>query len=120
MVHKDRIPAIREANSPELYCLKKSAGRESSRIMAAASTASSIFVLIRAINKDCMARISSWLVETQTINTAIASNTRKFPLSSTSEKISWVSLGDNIPMRVTASKAMAYSTMSDRDRDLII
>ena len=24
MVHKDRIPAIREANSPELYCLKKS------------------------------------------------------------------------------------------------
>ena len=61
----------RDERSPEAYFLKKSAGKDSTRIMVAACTDKDILVLIRAISRDFTDVISIVLMLTLIINTVM-------------------------------------------------
>ena len=107
----------RLARSPELYSLKKPAGRDITRIIVAASTETLSFVSIRAVIMPLTAVMSIALTETETINTASATSRRTFPDGRTSEKSRLFSLGENMPISDTAKVASAISTKSETESD---
>lgn len=79
MLQSTPICDTRLESSPELYCLKKSAGRDITRIIAAASTDMLSFVSIRAVIMFFTADISRVLTETHTEKKAIEISRRMFP-----------------------------------------
>ncbi|CDC62701.1 unknown [Clostridium sp. CAG:448] len=103
-------------SSPALYCLKKSAGSDITRIMVAASTEMFSLVSIRAVIMFFTAEISSVLTETQTKKTAIAASSRMLPDSRTRSNSSLFSIGVSIPKSDSASVARAISTKSDAEK----
>ena len=109
---REPIYCARELSSPELYCLKKSAGRDIIRIMAAASTARFIFVLILPFIRLFAPFIIMLLMEVHTIKTVIATRSRILPDSITSEKSILFNRGATIPSKVTVIVAMIISTKS--------
>ena len=107
------ICAARLESSPELYCLKKSAGSDITLIIVAASTDMFSFVSIRAVIMFFTDEISSVLTETQTVKNASASSMRVFSDDSTRPNSSLFSTGEIIPISVRARVARAIITKSD-------
>lgn len=97
-------------SSPELYCLKKSAGSDMIRIIVAASMEIFSFVSIRAVIIFFTAEISRVLTETETEKNAIAISRRTLRESSTRSKSSFVIIGDIMPMSESARVASAIIT----------
>ena len=100
--------------SPELYCLKKLAGRDRTRIMTADSTCMLIWDSILELT-ICLAmdrRVSEIL--TQIIKTAMAIRILTLLLSTTSLNRNCWSLGEIIPTRVQTRVTMIISMTSDR------
>ena len=109
------ICPTRLESSPALYCLKKAAGRDSTRIIDAASTEIFSFVVIRADTKPFTTSNTRDESVTQIMNIAIPRSTCALPEPSTSENSFWLSLGIIIPTPVTAAMAMQSITTSDTD-----
>ena len=103
---------ILEDNSPELYCLKKSGGMESSLIMVADSIFSFKRVCTQPVIRFCPAETISILIFTHTIKTAIAARTDTFLLSSTGPKSRKVSLGTRKPTPILTSETPAIRMIS--------
>ena len=80
--------------SPELYCLKKSAGRERILIIVAACTDTSILVLIRASSRDFTDVKIRELIDTHTRNADIASNSLILPFVTMGEPVCKSSVAD--------------------------
>ena len=114
--HSGPTCAARLESSPALYCLKKSAGSDMTRIIVAASTDRFSFVSIRAVSMLFTAERSSVLTETQTVKAASARRMRVFPEGSTRSNSSRLSIGESRPTSDTASVASAIKTKSETER----
>ena len=105
----------RLAISPVLYCLKKLAGRENSRIIPAASTDTDTFVSIRTV-RSCFTVLNSWeLTLTSSIKLTSAASATTLPLAATWENSRLLSRGSSSPTRLTASADRAKRMRSAQD-----
>ena len=102
-------------SSPELYCLKKSAGSDMTRIMVAASTDIFSLVSIRIVIIFFTAVISSVLIETQIEKKVIEASRRILSDCNTFPNRSLLIIGEIMPIRDSASVARAIITKSDTE-----
>ena len=103
---------MRPASSPALYPLKKSAGRESRRIIAAASTDRDSFRLIRAVSTVRMVSKSTFPAAAQARNTVSAHSVCPLPVPITSANRTAFSRGSRSPVSVTAREESRIHPMS--------
>ncbi len=92
--------------------MKKLAGSESTRMMAAACTEISSLVLILDMSSALTEFISAVLMATQMRKASIATTSRSLPEATMSENTRLLSFGPSSPSSVTASVARPISTRS--------
>ena len=108
--------SARPSSSPELYSLKKSAGRDSIRITTAACTERFSFVFTRAENILFTVCSSMVLTDTLTINTVRPSSMESSPPGTTTPKSRLLIFGPSIPTRETMAVPRTVRARSVRSK----